>query len=163
VNDSNKCINGIFIKNWNRINALSRKPIYYYLNSNEIDPLSKSAFKGRLDISKEGYYNVLFDSLLKCKNENRPFYFYIFNELVEHSEGELKEIVAKKCTQYVKQFPCDFFGYFDEPDFSINVVKWTTFIGRELKDRNSFIEYRNSIDFELKKNCSNLQDLWKSF
>lgn len=161
--DSNKRVPGVFVKNASRINVLGGKSIYYYLNNQEIDLLIKNAFKGGLDLSNEKVYKTLFDSLLKCKDEYKPFYFCIFNELVERSEGELKDKVAEECTQFVKLFPCDFFNYFNEPEISINVVKWTTFIGKELKDRNSFFEFKNSVDSKLKTTCPNLQDLWKSF
>jgi len=161
--DSNKRINGLFIKNANRITVLGGKSINYYLNNQGIDLLTKNAFKGGADLSKESVSVAIFDSLMNCKNEFRPFYFSVFNELVERSEEGLKEKVAEKCALFVKQFPCDFFNYFNEPDISINVVKWTTYIGKELKDRNSFFEFKNSVDSQLKTNCPHLQDLWKSF
>jgi len=153
----------IFLKKNNWVDVLHGKPINYYLSNQNVDALSKKAFLGNLDISKECNFTVLFDSLLACKSDCRPFYFYIFNELVERSDDRLTERVSEMCTQFVRQYPCEFFSYFDEPEITINAVKWTTYIGGNLKDKNNYIEFKNSVDLKLKTVCPNLLDLWKSF
>jgi len=149
----------------NRIRAISLngQPISFYLNHPKIDSTSKLFFKGELSLTQNQISLCLLDSILTYNSETRPFYFFIFNQIVDLSDGEMVDPVAAKCLEFVQKYPCDFFNAFNQSDIDINVVRWTTYIGLTLKERSRYADFKYSVDSKLNRNCSEVQDLWKSF
>lgn len=163
VNDSNRHAKNLHRVNSVQITALDGRPIGFFLNHPEIDNYSKKFYKGEYCISGDSIPSNILDSLFTENPETRPFYFFIFNQIVEMSNGKMEEKVASRCLRYIEKYPCEFFNSFNKPEININVVKWTTYIGKELKDRNSFAAYKGSIDPRIKASCLDIQDLAKSF
>jgi len=73
------------------------------------------------------------------------------------------DMVGHKELQFIEKYPCEFFKAFNQDDIDVNVVKWTTFMGKTLENKTNYYEYRNKIDSKLKGSCSDLQDVFKSF
>lgn len=150
-------------RNKNRISMLSCHQISFYLNHPQIDSHSKMFFKGELAISNNAITYGIIDSVLTKNEETRPFYFFIFNQIVDLSDERMLDLVSNKCLEFVETYPCDYFTVFNGQDIDINVVKWTTFIGQALKDKNRFAIFRSVVDAKINGSCSGIQDLWKSF
>ena len=149
--------------NRNIVTTLNGRPISFYLNHLQIDSYSKMFFKGKLSISSNSITNGIIDSVLTKNPETRPFYFFLFNQIVDLSDETMVDLVANRCVDFVEKYPCDFFNSFNQPDININVVKWTTYMGQALKDRNKYVDFKNVVDCNLKGCCFGVQDLWKSF
>jgi hypothetical protein len=150
-------------RNRNRISMLAGHQINFYLNHPQIDSHSKLFFKGELAISNNAISYGIIDSVLTKNEETRPFYFFIFNQIVDLSDEKMLDLVSNKCLEFVETYPCEYFTAFNGQDIDINVVKWTTFIGQALKDKNSFAIFRSVVDAKINGSCSGIQDLWKSF
>ncbi|NOU17832.1 MAG: hypothetical protein HOO91_09770 [Bacteroidales bacterium] len=150
-------------RNKNRISTLVGHQVSFYLNHPQIDSHSKMFFKGELAISNNAITYGILDSVLTKNEETRPFYFFIFNQIVDLSDEKMLNLVSSKCLEFVETYPCEYFTAFNEQDIDINVVKWTTFIGQALKDKNRFATFRSVVDTKINGSCSGIQDLWKSF
>lgn len=150
-------------RNKNRISTLIGHQISFYLNHSQIDSHSKMFFKGELAISNNAITYGILDSVLTKNEETRPFYFFIFNQIVDLTNEKMLDLVSNKCLEFVEKYPCEYFTAFNEQDIDINVVKWTTFIGQALKDKNRFATFRSVVDAKINGSCSGIQDLWKSF
>lgn len=161
--NSNNHAKRIYFTNKSQINELNGKPISFYLNNSQIDKKSKKFYEGELKIIRDSIPPYFMDSLLTKNSETRPFYFFIFNQLVDMSNGKMVTVISSKCTEYVQMYPCEFFNSFNQSDVNINVVKWTTYIGQTLIDKTKYFEFKELVDSKLKAECSEVQDLSKSF
>jgi hypothetical protein len=161
--NSNKHAKRIYLTNKSQIDVLRGKPLSFYLNNSQIDKNSKKFYKGELIIVRDSIPSNILDSLLTKNSETRPFYFFIFNQFVDMSNGKMVTAIASKCMEYVQMYPCEFFSYFNQPEIDINVVKWTTYIGQTLMDKPQYYSYKELVDSKLKVECSEVQDLSKSF
>ncbi|NVO08892.1 MAG: hypothetical protein HXX16_02925 [Bacteroidales bacterium] len=150
-------------RNRNRISILNGRSISFYLNHTQIDPRSKLFFKGELSVSNYAITYGVLDSVLTKNEETRPFYFFIFNQIVDLSDEEMRDFVSNRCLEFVEKYPCEYFATFNEQDIDINVVKWTTYIGQALKDKSHYADFRSVVDYKINGTCSGIQDLWKSF
>lgn len=161
--ESNRHSKRIYFTNKTQIAALNGKPISFYLNNPQIDKSAKKFYKGELRIIGDSIPHYFADSLLTKNSETRPFYFFIFNQLVDMSTGKMVNSIAPKCTDYVQMYPCEFFNFFNQSEIEINVVKWTTYIGQTLMDKPKYFDYKGQVDSKLKAECADVQDLSKSF
>jgi hypothetical protein len=163
VNDSNRHSKRRYHTFNSQISMLNGKPISFYLNHPRIDKISKRFYKGELILVRDSIPACLMDSLFTRNSETRPFYFFLFNQIVDLSDGKMVKSVASKCTTFVQLYPCEFFNSFNQTDIDINVVKWTTYIGLTLMDKPSYFDFKGQVDSKLKTECSDVQDLSKSF
>jgi hypothetical protein len=163
INDSNKHSKRFALTNKIQINELNGKPISYFLNHKGIDINAKKFYNGALGISDDKIAKGIIDSVLTRNIETLPFYFFLFNQIVDLSNEQMIEVVSRRCVDFVVQNPCEFFAAFNQNGININVVKWTTYIGYSLKDKPSFQIFKKTIDDKLKANCSGVQDLSQSF
>ena len=163
ISDSNKHFKNAPVINKVQVNVLRGQPISFFLNHSGIDINSKKVYKGEKSIHEENILNGIMDSLISCGVEVRPFYFFIFNQIVDLSNGDQEERVARVCKEFIENYPCDLFYSFNQPELNINVVKWTTYIGLTLRDRANYIVFKNNVDSKIKTNCADIQDLLKSF
>jgi len=147
----------------NVVTSINGNPIDFYLNHSKIDSNAKKFFRGEISISNNQIPLGLLDSVLTSNTETRPFYFLVFNQIVDLSDDEMVNSLAPFCLNFVQKYTCDFFNAFNQPDININVVKWTTYIGQTVKDRNQYMDFKGKVDINLKGNCNDLQDLGKSF
>lgn len=163
VNDSNKHAKNTQFVNRIQINILDGKPISFFLSHKSIDKNAKKFYRGEKGFNEDRVVLAIMDSLTACDFEVRPFYFFVFNQIVDLSNDRQADLVALKCKEFVELYPCEFFHSFNQPELNINVVKWTTYIGMNLKDRNSYYEFRNKVDIKVKSSCVDVLDLLKSF
>lgn len=154
---------GYAFKNRNWVASINGRPIDFYLSHSKIDVDSKRFFKGELPLSIDYVTNGLLDSILTKNLETRPFYFFVFNQVVDLSDNNLASIIAPKCLELVQTQSSFFFNAFNQPEININVVKWTTYIGQTLKDRNQYLDFKSKVDSALKGEPKDILDLWKSF
>ena len=161
VNGFNRKIK--LITNKTQISMLNGNPISFYLNHPCIDKISKKFYKGALAFRRDSIPNNIMDSLLTRNSETRPFYFFLFNQFVVQVSGKMTDRYAFICTEFVENYPCEFFNSFNQPYIDINVVKWTTFIGMTLKYRARYADFKGKIDLQLRDKCFDIQDLAKSF
>ncbi len=161
--DSNKHQYGKSLTNKLRLYTLNGVSLNFYLNHKGIDELSKKVYKGDININSQDVLYHISDSLISSNPEVRPFYFFLFNRIVDLSDGTFDELIALRCKEYIEKYPCDYFNSFNQPELDINVVKWTTLIGSNLKDKGSFAIYRAGVDAKIKTNCPDVQDLLRSF
>ncbi|HCT30717.1 MAG TPA: hypothetical protein DIW31_08255 [Bacteroidales bacterium] len=161
--DSNKHRNSSSYINKVKLNTLNGNPLNFYLAHRHVDENAKKFYKGEVDIRNQQILYGILDSLISCNSEVRPFYFFLFNQIVDISDGTFDELVALNCKVFVEKYPCDFFNSFNQSELNINVVKWTMLIGYNLKDKGSFAVFRKTIDDKVKRNCSDVYDLLKSF
>lgn len=161
--DSNKQhVNGA-LRNRVKLINLSDKAIGFYLSNCKIDDNAKRFYKGEVDFKAEKVLERILDSSLVCSEDVRPFYFFLFNRIVDLSDGTFDDLIAARCKQYVEKYPCEFFNSFNEPEQTINVVRWTTLIGSDLKDKGSYALFRGGVDSKVKSGCTDVQDLLRSF
>ncbi len=161
--DSNKHhVNGA-LKNRVKVVALSDKAIDFYLSSGKIDDNAKRFYRGEVDFKASRVLYGILDSVLVCGSDVRPFYFFLLNRIVDLSDGTYDDLIAAKCKEYMERYPCEFFNSFNQPEQTINVVRWTTLIGSNLKDKGSYALFRGSVDSKIKASCPDVYDLLKSF
>ena len=139
------------------------KPISFFLNHNGIDINVKRFYRGEIGIQDDGVFREIMDGLIFSNSETQPFYFFVFNQIVDLSHGKQEATVANKCKEYVEEYPCEFFNSFNQPELNINVVKWTNYIGISLKDKNNYAMFRTKVDSKIRATCPGIQDLLKSF
>ncbi len=163
VSDSSKPLPNGGARNRVKVNSLNGETIRFYLLNPKIDENAKRFYNGEIDFKGDDVIKGILDSTLTCSESVRPFYFFLFNRIVDLSEGVQSEFIALRCREYIERFPCDFFNSFNQPELNINVVKWTTLIGANLKDKGTYAIYRGGVDSKLKSNCPDVQDLLKSF
>lgn len=162
LDSNNHHANGA-LRNRVKVSVLGSKTVGFYLSSSKIDDNAKGFYKGQVDFKSSKVLIEILDSALVCSEDVRPFYFFIFNRIVDLSDGSFDDLIAARCKRYIEKYPCDFFNSFNEPEQIINVVRWTTLIGSDLKDRGSFAQFRGSVDLKVKASCPDVQDLLKSF
>ncbi len=163
VNDSNRHSRNVSFTNKEFVSTLGGKPISYFLNHLGIDNNSKRFYQGEVSIHDNKTFRGIMDSLISSNSETKPFYFFIFNQIVDLAKGEQEEAVANMCKEFVEDYPCEFFNSFSQPELNINVVKWTNYIGISLKDRGNYVIFRTNVDSKFKTSCPDIQDLLKSF
>lgn len=161
--DSNKHHTNNAFTNKLRLNSLNGQEMSYFITHTGVDEIAKRFYKGEMSVKDQKVLHCILDSLIICKLEVRAFYFFLFNRIIEISDGVFDEMIALKCKEYIERYPCDFFNSFEQPELNINVVKWTTLIGSNLRDKSSFALYRRDVEAKLKSNCPEVQDLMKSF
>lgn len=145
------------------ISELDGRSISFYLNHSRVDNQAKSFYRGEIDFHSGNTFQSITDSLMSSSSDTRPFYFFIFNQIVDLSNAKFDERVVAKCQQFLEDYPCEFFHSFSQPELNINVVKWTNFIGTSLNDKVSFALFRSKVDSKIRANCADSQDLVRSF
>lgn len=146
-----------------RVPSIDGKPIKLFLSNPQIDKHSKLFYKGELALVDDSLTLGLIDSALTSNSEIRPFYFFIFNRIMNLSEESNSSYLASICRKFISLYPCDFFEYLNSSDLDINVVKWNTFLGSQFSSRVEYDSFRGSLEQRMRVECSMNQDLWKSF
>ncbi len=159
-NNGNQIINSI--ANKKKVNYLDGQPISFYLNHPGIDNAAKSFYKGDLVLSHDLKNCSFIDSVLTSNGQTRPFYFYLFNTIIDLYEGDFNEKLAKNSLLYIEKNPCVFFRTLNGNDVDINVVKWTNFVGIEMSNTQTYQRFKNEMDKKMSA-CTENSDLWTSF
>jgi hypothetical protein len=148
--------------NKNKVTSLNGKTIDFYLNNPQIDKNSKLYYNGLFVASFDSITFSIIDSLLTKNNQTRPFYLFVFNQILKKSDGALSEHIATISEKYFDSYPCEFFNIIISKEYPISNNEWASFIGFYLHDRLSYIKFRQKIDLKL-KTCQTNKDAWNKF
>jgi len=146
--------------NKNFTEILSGKPITFYLNNSQIDRFSKMYYQGQFKLYDNSETFAILDSVLTINDETRPFYFYIFNSILNQSDGALSEYVAGICLKYFEKLPCEFINYYKNEDYIVSKSKWTGYIGFQLYSKIEFEKFQVLIEREVNFKCPELKNDW---
>lgn len=160
IPDENKPSEKLWGVNINFTESLNGKPITFYLNSPQIGRFSKMYYQGQFKLYDNSETFAFLDSVMTLNNETRPFYFYIFNSVLNQSDGALSEYVAEICLKYFEKLPCEFLDYSRSDDYKVNNSKWTGFIGWQLYSKTDYEKFVVLTDKRIKDNCSELNSNW---
>ncbi len=136
------------------------KPITYYLNNSQIDRFSKMYYQGQFKIYDNSETFAILDSVMTVNNETRPFYFYIFNSILNQSDGAVSEYVAGICLKYLEKMPCEFLNYCKNEDYKVSISKWSRYIGFQLDSKKEFEKIQALIDKEVSNRCLEFKNDW---
>ena len=120
VNDPK--INSLHL-NRTQVSKINNKKIDFYLNHKKIDKYSKMYYKCEFSPSDDELTFGFLDSILTDNKETRPFYFFIFNQILNDADGALGEGMAFISLEYVAKFPCEFL-YYSHHDTLVNTSTW---------------------------------------
>jgi hypothetical protein len=142
------------------LSEIQNKPIEYYLNLPTIGETAKLFYKGEYAIhDDEGTFRII-DSVLTMNEETRPFYFFLFNEIVKLSDGAIAEYMSSVCTNYILRNSCEFLRHSKEKTLEIDVDKWTTLVAFDLHDEKNFQEFENGVKQSMDIGCEELTGEW---
>jgi hypothetical protein len=134
-----------------RAEHIAGKPVDFYLTHAGIDPTSKLFYAGKWEASDDDRTFAMLDSVMTRNAETRPFYFYLFNQVMKIADGAPAEYVGVICVRYFNQYPCEFMAMQADATYDVNVSRWAEFIALELYLSESFKKY--SADLKTKA-CS---------
>ena len=106
------------------VDSIAGKSIEYYLNHPNIDNYSKAFYKKDFAVSDDDITFSITDSVFTKNIETRPFYIFIFNSIVDLSDGALSEIVSLNCFEFIKQNTCEFIRLKYCKDYNLLYNKW---------------------------------------
>ncbi len=149
--------------NQTKVTSLNGKSIDFYLNNSQIDKYSKLYYNGQLAASFDSITFSLIDSLLTRNNQTRPFYLFVFNQIMKISDGALSEYISGHCLKYLETYPCDFFNAIHYNEYFIDSKKWSLFVGFEIHTSQLYNEFVLRLDSILKTNCKNNMNSWSIF
>src|SRR5688572_20227185 len=114
------------------VDKIKERPIEFYLNHKNIGQTAKLFYQGKFAISDdEGTFSFL-DSLLTKNKETKPFYFFLYNQVMKITDGSVAEHMAGLCLGYLTKFPCDFLQNLNDKEYQVDLDKWTSFIGFDI-------------------------------
>jgi hypothetical protein len=133
--------------------TLDTNKINYYLSDSSLPKIVKEYFNGHFTAKDDDKTFILLDTLTSKNDHFFPFYFSIFNSIVNKSDGALSEVMGEYCFKCIYHYPKETFLYFTENN---NYIKlYAFFIGYELYFKESgtsdlkmnfsqFIKYLNN-------------------
>jgi len=160
IPDENKPNEKLWEVNKNFTESLNGKPITFYLNNPQIDRFSKIYYQGQFKLYDNSETFAFLDSVLTLNNETSPFYFYIFNSVLNQSDGALSEYVTGICLKYFEKLPCEFLNCCKNEDCKVSKSKWTGFIGFQLYSKIDFDKFVILIDRKVNYKCPELKSDW---
>lgn len=142
------------------VDKIKGRPIEFYLTHKDIGQTAKLFYQGKFAISDdEGTFSFL-DSLLTSNKETKPFYFFVYNQVMKITDGSVAEHMAGLCRAYLTKFPCDFLQETNDKEYQVDLVKWTAFIGFDIYDIATFEKVMSDIDKQVKNRCSTKTTDW---
>ena len=136
------------------------KNITFYLNHKGIDDYSKLFYKGSFVLYDNDETFAFIDSVLTDNNETRPFYFYVFNRVMDMSDGAISEYVAGVCLDYFIKHTCEFYENYNSKEFGVYLPDWTAFLGWQIYTRSKFDILTRSPDKKIDSECPEFQKQW---
>ena len=147
-----------FLLNKIQVSKINNKPIDFYLNNPKIDKYSKMYYKCEFAPSDDDITFGFLDSLLTNNKETRPFYFFVFNQILKIADGALAEGIAFKCLNYITKYPCEFI-YYSQNDTLVNLDIWIASI-RFTQYNDEFINKIDKVEIDLKEINSDCLEKW---
>ncbi|HLO69289.1 MAG TPA: hypothetical protein VK167_00360 [Flavipsychrobacter sp.] len=146
--------------NTKRIDKINGRPTSYYVNNPKISFYAKAFYNGQFCMYDNDEFFSLMDSALTSNNDTRPFYFYLFNRIVELSDGAVSEVAAEYCKNYIEKYPCEFLNYYNKKEFAIPLDTWTMFVGFMFDNAKNCNDLLQTIDKKITVGCPQLQQQW---
>jgi hypothetical protein len=146
--------------NTKRIDNINGRPTSYYLNNPKISFYAKAFYNGQFCMYDNDEFFSLMDSALTSNNDTRPFYFYLFNRIVELSDGAVSEVAAEYCKNYIEKYPCEFLNYYNTKEFAIPLDTWTMFVGFMFDNAKNCNDLLQTIDKKITVGCPQLKQQW---
>jgi len=160
VAEKNDPIKHPTLTNNNYVDKINGRPIDFYLNHKDIDTPAKLFYKGKYALYDDEETFKFLDSVMTVNEETRPFYFFIYNQAMEVTDGSLSEYMSIVCALYVVKYPCEFLLHLNDKVSKVDMEKWTGFIGFVLYDKMTFEKFAASIDKKVKGNCATNKLNW---
>jgi hypothetical protein len=148
-----------FLLNKTKVTTINNRSINYYLNDKNIDKYAKLYYKRKFIPSDDSITFGFLDSICTKNNAARPFYIFIFNEILKVSDGAIAEGMTSICLKFVTKYPCDFIR-FSQKEKLIDLEPWCgalTFT----QYNNENISKINNIEADIKKICPSFLETWK--
>lgn len=145
--------------NKERTDSLNGKPISYYLNHKNIDKYSKLFYNGEFAMYDTDEFFSLMDSVLTKNNDTRPFYFYIFNRILDISDGCISDVASEYCKKYVEKYPCEFLTNCNNRNYATPKNTWAELIGFTFDNRLQCDNWLRKIDKRIPSSCQQ-QNQW---
>jgi hypothetical protein len=141
------------------VSYINGRQIDFYLNHSNIDRFSKMYYRSQYTPGDDEITFGFLDSVLTTNKETRPFYFFVFNNILNISDGALSEGIAFKCLDYINKFPCEFIDYLHK-DTLVHIKTWIGLLNyTQYNDQN--INKIDTIEFNVKKTCPNYIMDWE--
>jgi hypothetical protein len=148
------------LTNKKTVDKLNGRPIDFYLNHKDIDTPAKLFYKGQYALYDDEETFRFLDSVLTENTETRQFYFFIYNQAMEVTDGALAEYMTSVSRHYLEKYPCEFLLHLNDKVSKIDLEKWTGFIGFDVYDKKTFEKFVIDIDQRVKGNCSTSKLDW---
>lgn len=113
------------------ISELDGKSITYYLNHNNIITEAKMYYSGEICASDDSITFKILDQLSASNKDEQPFYLYVFNSILNASDGALAEVMGGYCIDFMKTHPCEFSRLIDDPLYKKDFDSWINYMGLE--------------------------------
>lgn len=101
------------------------KPVSYYIDDEECNPLAFEFYYGYIRPSDNGTTTELLKLACTDNKKLRPFYRWCLNKTLIVSDGALGELVGVPARQYAEKFPDEFFEYLDIETTKDKYELWT--------------------------------------
>lgn len=161
ISERNDPLKNSTLVNRTQVNKINGKPIEFYLNHPNIDTPAKLFYQGKYALDDNDQTFAFLDSVLTDNAETRPFYFFIFNQAIQLSDGALAEHVAGICRSYFEKHPCEFLEQEDHKDFKLNIEVWTDFIAFDINEKASFQQWVTRLDKIVMASCVKRKRIWE--
>jgi hypothetical protein len=148
------------LTNKNYVDKINGRPIDFYLNHKDIDSPAKLFYKGKYALYDDEETFRFLESVLTENTETRPFYFFIYNQAMDVTDGALAEYMTSVCRRYLEKYPCEFLLHLNDKVSKVDLEKWTGFIGFDVYDKKTFTKFVIDIDQKVKGNCSTSKLNW---
>jgi hypothetical protein len=148
-----------FLLNKTKVKTINNQSINYYLNNKNIDKYAKLYYNRKFVPSDDSITFAFLDSICTKNNVTRPFYIFIFNEILKVADAALGEGMTSMCLEFVTKYPCEFIR-FSHTEKLIDLEAWCgalTFT--QYNDEN--ISQINNIETHIKKTCPSFLETWK--
>lgn len=135
-----------YLLNKVQVSKIRNHPIEFYLNNSQIDKYSKMYYRCEFAPSDDDITSGFLDSILTNNNVTRPFYVFIFDNILKSADGGLAEMMSFKCLEYVSKYPCEFVKYgVDEKSLDLKYwyaeLNFTQYNDENIKRINDILGY----------------------
>jgi len=124
---------------------IAGKPISFYLNHNAITQDAKLYYEDKFTPSDNNRTFAILDSVVTRNREIRPFYFFVFNQIMKTSDGTLSEYVSAVCSRYFSQYPCEFMQWQNDRIYEASLRKWADYIAFDLYTPEALKNYTDKL------------------
>jgi hypothetical protein len=135
------------------------KPVSYYIEDKECNPISFEFYYGYIQPSDNGTTTELLKLACTDNVKLRPFYRWCLNKTLIVSDGALGELVGVPARKYAEKFPDEFFEYLNIEKDNKKYEMWTEAIQYSgFFDYPDFDDNDKLVNEHYKRMSKNLKD-----